>query len=59
MAFEIPSGNFQMLLYFFREIEFFYTHFTEKKSYITYVSIDFFFREKECTFFLKTYSIGR
>ena len=55
MAFEIPSGNFQMLLYFFREIDFFYTHFTEKKLYITYVHMyRFFFREKECTYFLKT-----
>ena len=55
MAFEIPSGNFQMLLYFFHEIEFFFTHISrEKELYITYVCIDFFFREKECTYFLKT-----
>ena len=45
-----PQVIFKWYYVFFREIEYFYTHFTKKKIiyYITYVCI-IFFREKECT----------
>ena len=50
-----PQVIFKCYYIFFVKLNFFYTHFTEKKLYITYVHMyRFFFREKECTYFLKT-----